>query len=69
MRYYAAYRLDDPDFYDLAMATYIVAMFHFGTELLWYKTTRVLSGSLSTYVVGVATLVWMGVQRGAYVGR
>ncbi|MCJ1358933.1 MAG: ergosterol biosynthesis protein [Icmadophila ericetorum] len=67
IRFYAAYRIDDNDFYSLALWTYVIALAHFGSELLVYKTAKLNQGISPTLVVAVSSLLWMLVQREYYV--
>ena len=67
VRFYGAYRLNDPDIYQMVMWTYVVALWHFGSEAYLYGTTGVKSAAASTYFVAVGSLVWMLSQWGWYV--
>jgi hypothetical protein len=67
VRLFAAYHLEDPSWYNLAIATYFVAFWHFGSELLFYRTTRLISGATPTYLVSIGTLIWMVKERDGYV--
>jgi Erg28 like protein len=51
----------------MAMWTYCVALFHFGMEWFYYKTTRMGAPLLGPAVVSVSGLLWMSLQWGYYV--
>jgi hypothetical protein len=59
VRFYCAYRLQDPDFYKLAMWTFAIALAHFGSEALVFGTTGLRTGAFSTFFIASGSLVWM----------
>lgn len=67
VRFYAAYNINDPAFYQLAMWTYAVAWGHFMSEWLIFKTTRLAKPLAGPLVVANTSLVWMFCQWGFYV--
>jgi Erg28 like protein len=50
------------------MATYALALLHFSSEWLVFKTLRPNSTNWYTFAVASGTLVAMGAQYGQYVG-
>ncbi|KAI3393245.1 hypothetical protein diail_4534 [Diaporthe ilicicola] len=67
IRAYAAYHLANGPVYDLAMCTYVGVLFLYATELGGYGTVR-LREALFPFVTAGGGLLWMGLQRGWYVG-
>ncbi|KAF8213826.1 ergosterol biosynthesis protein-like protein Erg28 [Mycena galopus ATCC 62051] len=65
IRLYAAYHLDNPQLYDLALCTFVGVLFLYGTELVVYKTVRMREGIFPFVTAGVG-LVWMVAQRSWY---
>lgn len=67
VRIYAAYRIEDPALYQLAIWTYAVAFGHFMTEWFWYKTTRFGLPLFFPVAVSTSGLIWMLSQWDFYV--
>ena len=67
IRMYAAHNLSDPVIYQLALWTYAIALCHFGSELLVYRTTKVADGAIPVFIVAIMTVSWMLAQWGEYV--
>ncbi|KAI4112430.1 MAG: hypothetical protein LQ338_008313 [Usnochroma carphineum] len=67
IRVYAAYNITDPMIYQLAIWTYIVALGHFYSEWLIFKTARWGKGLAGPLVISVTSLAWMVLQWGEYV--
>ncbi|KAL8919785.1 MAG: hypothetical protein Q9172_004814 [Xanthocarpia lactea] len=67
IRLYAAYNITDPLLYQLALWTYVVALGHFYSEWLIFKTARWGEGLAGPLVVSVGSLTWMVLQWGHYV--
>ena len=65
-RAYTAYNIGSKELYDIAFSTYAIAVIHFGSEWLVYKTMTMRSGLLAPFTVASVTTVWMAVQRGHY---
>lgn len=68
VRAYAAYHIDERAWYELAMLTYAVAAWHFGTEWLVFRTANMGEGLVGPMVVSLVSLGWMWVQWDGYVG-
>ncbi|KAH8804908.1 Erg28 like protein-domain-containing protein [Xylogone sp. PMI_703] len=66
VRFYAAYNIDNPAMYQLAIWTYGVAWFHFTTEWLYYRTANMGRGLFFPVLVANCSLVWMFLQRDYY---
>lgn len=66
VRFYAAYNLSNPAFYNLALSTYVLAGFHFVSEWLIFRTAKLGKGLAGPLVVASATTIWMLLVRGSY---
>ncbi|KAL8709325.1 MAG: hypothetical protein Q9220_005918 [cf. Caloplaca sp. 1 TL-2023] len=67
VRLYAAYYITNPVVYQMAMWTYAVALGHFYSEWLVFRTARWGEGLAGPLFISVGSLVWMGLQWGEYV--
>ncbi|KAI9678317.1 MAG: ergosterol biosynthesis protein [Caeruleum heppii] len=67
VRLYAAYSIDNPQIYQLALWTYAVAFSHFVSEWQVFGTTRWGKGLAGPIFVSTGSLVWMLMQWGYYV--
>ncbi|KAK7509582.1 ergosterol 28 [Phyllosticta citricarpa] len=67
VRLYASYHVHEASWYQLALLTNVVAMWHFGSEWLLFGSVKWNKGLAAPVVVSVSTTVWMLVQYGAYV--
>jgi hypothetical protein len=67
VRLYAAYNIEDPVVYQLALWTYGIAFAHFLSEWLVFGSARWGRGLASPVVVSTFTLTWMLAQWGNYV--
>jgi len=67
VRLYAAYNIDNPAAYQLAIWTYAVAFAHFMSEWFYFKTTRWGAPLAGPVMVSTTGLVWMFMQWGYYV--
>jgi hypothetical protein len=65
-RAYAAYHISSKELYAIAFSTYAIAVVHFGSEWLVFKTMTMRSGLLPPFTVASVTTIWMAVQRGHY---
>ena len=65
----AAYKIHNPEIYFLAQWTFGVALLHFVGELLVFRTMRLGQGVVPVMTVATVGTVWMGVQRGFYLGQ
>lgn len=67
IRLYAAYNINNPAFYQLAMWSYVVAWAHFMSEWFVFRTTRWGKPLAGPVIVSTTSLVWMWLQWGWYV--
>ncbi|KAF2836026.1 putative ergosterol biosynthesis protein Erg28 [Patellaria atrata CBS 101060] len=67
IRFIAAYNLENPVAYQLAFASYIIALAHFGSEWFYYGTAKMGPGILGPLIISSSTLVWMWLQWDYYV--
>ncbi|KAJ5112596.1 hypothetical protein N7532_000641 [Penicillium argentinense] len=65
IRMMAAYNIDNPVAYDLALWTYGIALTHFVGELV-FGNAQLRGRFLSPLIVASTSLAWMLTQRGAY---
>lgn len=64
---YAAYNLDDKGIYAIALSTYAIALAHFSSEWLGYKTMSMGKGLATPFAVASLTTFWMLSQSGYYI--
>ncbi|KAI9800859.1 MAG: hypothetical protein M1825_003642 [Sarcosagium campestre] len=67
IRLYAAYNIDNPQIYQLALWTYVLAFGHFMSEWNVYKSAKWGAGLAGPVVVATGSLVWMLSQWGNYI--
>ncbi|ONH66186.1 Ergosterol biosynthetic protein 28 [Cyberlindnera fabianii] len=67
IRFYGAYHLRVPQVYQITFASYCIALFHFGTEWLIYKTVKPGKGFAGPAIVATTTVIWMWTQWNYYV--
>jgi len=67
VRFYAAYHINEPTVYKLALWTYLTALFHFTSEWLVFDTARWGKGLASPVLVASGTTVWMLTQWRNYI--
>lgn len=66
IRVYAAYNIEDPRLYNLALCTFVGVLIHFSSEIWWYQNSRIQELGFSLGMCGVL-VVWMIVYRGNYI--
>ncbi|KAI9230081.1 MAG: putative ergosterol 28 [Piptocephalis tieghemiana] len=66
IRGYAAYHLHSPPIYHLAMASYLIALGHFGSELLVYRTLKLDDLARFPFIVATLSLGWLWASYDAY---
>ncbi|KAG8632063.1 hypothetical protein KVT40_001203 [Elsinoe batatas] len=66
VRIYAAHRLNEPAWFEIAAWTFAVAWGHFVSEWLVFRSVRLNAGSAGPFGVATGSLVWMFLQRGYY---
>jgi hypothetical protein len=59
IRFYTAYHVSDPFLYQLSMWVHVVAVAHFFSELLLYKTMRFSGPQIFPLGAGSGGLLWM----------
>lgn len=67
IRIYAAYNINNPIMYQLAVCTYVIAGFHFYSEWLVFGSAKLGAGIAGPLVVASLSLVWMVSAWGYYV--
>lgn len=67
IRIYAAYNINNPVMYQLAIWTYVIAGFHFYSEWLVFASAKLGAGIAGPLVVASTSLVWMVSSWGFYV--
>ncbi|RAL17668.1 Erg28 family protein [Aspergillus homomorphus CBS 101889] len=65
IRFYAAYNINNPAVYDLALWTFGIALVHFVGELV-HGSARLKGRFVSPLIVASSTLTWMFLQRDGY---
>ena len=68
VRFFAAYNLDYPGFYWLALCTYLVAFAHFFMEWQVYGTAEWGKPLAGPVIVSTTTITWMLLQKDFYLG-
>ncbi|PWY84735.1 ergosterol 28 [Aspergillus sclerotioniger CBS 115572] len=66
VRMYAAYNINNPAVYDLAIWTFGLALLHFVGEWLGFGSAQLKGRFISPLIVASSTLAWMLTQREAY---
>lgn len=66
VRTYAAYNVGNKEVYAIAFSTYAIALMHFSSEWLVYKTMTMGRGLLPAFTVALITPIWMAGQWGYY---
>ncbi|KAL8279954.1 hypothetical protein RQP46_007535 [Phenoliferia psychrophenolica] len=67
IRLYAAYNISVKGFYDLALISYVLALGHFASEALVFRTAGLGPGLISPLIVASTSLIWMTRQYNFYV--
>ena len=67
VRLYAAYHLRLAPVYQMALWTYVVALAHFASELLVYRTARPAAPVFMPFLFASTGIVWMLAQYDFYV--
>ncbi|KXJ88310.1 hypothetical protein Micbo1qcDRAFT_151398 [Microdochium bolleyi] len=67
VRLYASYNLHLAPIYNIALWTYIVAAFHFGSEWAVFRTTHFGKPLFFPFFFASVGITWMVTQRDAYV--
>ncbi|KAI8450215.1 hypothetical protein BY996DRAFT_7400043, partial [Phakopsora pachyrhizi] len=69
IRTYTAYNIRDPALYQLSIGTFLIALTHFLSELIIFKSTRLLNGIgiISPLVVASVSCFWLMTQYSYYI--
>ncbi|KAI9293751.1 Erg28-like protein [Neoconidiobolus thromboides FSU 785] len=67
IRLYSAFYINNQHVYSLCLLTYLLAFFHFSTELFIYKTVKLNRASISPFIVSSFSILWMGTAYSSYV--
>ncbi|QLG73827.1 hypothetical protein HG535_0F03380 [Zygotorulaspora mrakii] len=68
IRFYGAFYLNEPHIYQLTFISYLIAIGHFGSELLIFRTCKLGKGFMGPLVVASTSLIWMYTQKEFYTG-
>ena len=66
VRLFAAYNVNEPLPYMMAMWTFAIAGMHFGSELLVFRSLQLGRANFSTFIVASGSLAWMWLQGENY---
>ncbi|KZT41246.1 Erg28-like protein, partial [Sistotremastrum suecicum HHB10207 ss-3] len=67
VRFYCAYHITEKTIYDITMWTYVLALGHFTSELLIYRTAKLPGPVIGPFIVATLSLTWMFLQYDHYV--
>ncbi|SCU78501.1 LADA_0A05930g1_1 [Lachancea dasiensis] len=68
IRLYGALYLQEEHIYQLVCISYLVALFHFGSELIVFRTCKLGKGFMGPLIVSTTSLAWMYTQKEFYTG-
>lgn len=63
IRAYCAYNMNNKPLYEICMLTYVIALTHFISEVVVYKTARLTPGIISPLIVACELGFWLSGQR------
>lgn len=66
VRTYAAYGISNPDLYTIAFWTYVIALAHYSSEWLVYRTVSMRKGLAVPFAVASTSTFWMWAQWSYY---
>lgn len=69
VRVYAAYHMSERGAYILCLGTFVIACYHFVSEMLFFGTLATAAGSISPILVASSSIVAMVSQYSYYVGK
>ncbi|CEP63486.1 Erg28p LALA0_S08e03576g [Lachancea lanzarotensis] len=69
IRLYGALYLNEEHIYQLVCISYLVALAHFGSELLVFRTCKIGKGFMGPLLVSTTSLAWMYTQKEFYTGK
>ncbi|KXN75106.1 Erg28-like protein [Conidiobolus coronatus NRRL 28638] len=67
VRAYAAYNIHDKTIYHMTFLTYVLAFFHFNTEIFYFKTARINAGTIGPMIISTLSMIWMWKSYGYYI--
>ncbi|ORX96379.1 erg28p, partial [Basidiobolus meristosporus CBS 931.73] len=59
VRFYGAFHLDNPTVFNMVWFTFVVALFHFSTEVLVFRSAKLDKGTINPMIVSIGSLIWM----------
>lgn len=68
IRLYGALYLNENHVFQLTFISYMIALFHFASEWLVYRTCKFGKGILGPLIVSSTSLIWMYCQKEYYTG-
>lgn len=68
IRLYGALYLQEEHIFQLTFISYLIAIGHFGSELLVYRTCKLGKGIMGPFIVATTSLTWMWCQKEYYTG-
>ncbi|AMD20639.1 HDL105Cp [Eremothecium sinecaudum] len=68
IRLYGAFHLNEEHIYQLTFISYVIALLHFGSEWLIFRTCKLGKGLTGPLVVSSLSLFWMYTQKEYYTG-
>lgn len=68
IRLYGAFYLQENHIYQLTFISYLIALAHFGSELIVYRTCKLGKGIMGPLIVATTSLTWMWCQKEYYTG-
>lgn len=68
IRLYGALYLNEEHVFQLTFISYLIALGHFGTELLIFRTCKLGKGFMGPLIVASTSLIWMYNQKEYYTG-
>lgn len=66
LRIYSAYSISDRSLYHASIWSFAIALLHFVSEWVVYKTIKAETGSLAAMITASVSFIWMVNQQGAY---
>ncbi|CCH60968.1 hypothetical protein TBLA_0D04720 [Henningerozyma blattae CBS 6284] len=68
IRLYGSLFITESHVYQLVFLSYIVALFHFSSEWLIFRTCKLGKGIMGPFIVATTSLTWMYLQKEYYTG-
>ncbi|GME72303.1 unnamed protein product [Ambrosiozyma monospora] len=66
IRLYTSYCINERNVYNICILSYCIALWHFGSEWLYYKTVKFDKGLAGPLIVSTLSITWMLTQRDFY---